>query len=356
MHHFPMIGDVDAPRDPDLVVPAHIIEKACQRRRAARAAGQAAMQADRQHLGLVQAIRIALGVQHVERVLQVIEELRARIEAAGRGKAHVVGVERVRHHQVRRAAHHAIRAGRVDLLPERQVVAVMVGVVGKAAMLDHEAARVGRVAPRVPALRRRPRQVTENRHGFAQVRALGGFVDVLVRDPAQPVAGDLMAQLLERGHRLGMARQRLRHAEHGQRQLAVLEQAQQAPQAGARAVFVERLHAHVARGEGAGADDLGQEGFGRRIAMQHIVLGAFFVVEHELQRDARRARPLRMGRRAAVAGQVARVGGQHAHSRGSWSTHIVPCHDRSSPVWMAGASLFTSFATIQPPGPGAPDR
>ena len=35
------------------------------------------------------------------------------------------------------------------------------------------------------------------------------------------------------------------------------------------------------------ADDLREKGFRRGIAVQHAVLGAFLVIEHELQRDAR---------------------------------------------------------------------
>jgi hypothetical protein len=61
------------------------------------------VQADGQHLRLIQAIRIALGVQHIESVLQIIEELRAGVEALRGGEAHVVGVQRVRHDQLRRA-------------------------------------------------------------------------------------------------------------------------------------------------------------------------------------------------------------------------------------------------------------
>ena len=44
---------------------------------------------------------LALGVEHVEGVLQVREELLAGVEPLRRGEAHVVGIERVGHDQVR---------------------------------------------------------------------------------------------------------------------------------------------------------------------------------------------------------------------------------------------------------------
>jgi primosomal replication protein N len=42
--------------------------------------------------------------------------------------------------------------------------------------------------------------------------------------------------------------------------------------------------------------------------MQHRALGAFFVVENELNRDARLAGPIGLGRRASVPDQIAGVG------------------------------------------------
>src|SRR5688572_25466573 len=67
----PMAGDVDASRDPHLLV-LHVLDEALERRQAAGPADQAAMQADRHHAML-------LRVQHVEGVLQVIEEIIARV-------------------------------------------------------------------------------------------------------------------------------------------------------------------------------------------------------------------------------------------------------------------------------------
>ena len=61
--------------------------------------------------------------------------------------------------------------------------------------------------------------------------AFGRFVDVLVVDPAPAVAGDFVAQRLERRRELRVAFKRHGNAEDGQRQLPFLELAQEAPDA-----------------------------------------------------------------------------------------------------------------------------
>ena len=89
--------------------------------------------------------------------------------------------------------------------------------------------------------------------------------------------------------------------------LARVELAQDAPDAGARAVLVHRLHRHVAVLVGLRRDQLGEEGLRGGVAVQHVVLAAFLVVEDELDGDARAARPARVRRARAVAAQVARI-------------------------------------------------
>src|ERR1700730_14581889 len=94
-------GDVDASANPHVLAPAHVVEKSLQRGDAPGTPAEPRMQPDRQHLGRVLSLWIAFAIQGVERVLQVVEELRAGIESLGGGEAHVVGVERVRYDQVR---------------------------------------------------------------------------------------------------------------------------------------------------------------------------------------------------------------------------------------------------------------
>ncbi len=65
----------------------------------------------------------------------------------------------------------------------------------------------------------------------------------------------------------------------------------------------------MARGVGGRVEHFGQELLAGGVAMQHAVLAAFLVVQHELHGHAGVAGPVRVGRRAAVADQVAGVGG-----------------------------------------------
>src|SRR5438128_3029748 len=109
----PVAGDVDAACDPDFAFPARIAQKAFQRREAPRPADEAAVQPDRHHAP-------ALGMKNVQRVLQVIEELLAGIETLRRREAHVVGVERIRNHELRLAI--------ANVVP-RQIVVVVVRVI-----------------------------------------------------------------------------------------------------------------------------------------------------------------------------------------------------------------------------------
>ncbi len=93
------------------------------------------------------------------------------------------------------------------------------------------------------------------------------------------------------------------------------------PEPGPAAVFVQRLHVHVAHAEGRlRPDPFGQEGLRRRIAVKDRVLGAFLVIDDELQCEPRLVRPTRMRRLGAVADHVARIGFAH----------------RCSPGWLGG--------------------
>ena len=118
---------------------SHVVEKALQRRmRPGRPSSRQCMPID-----IIAGRSVAFGVEHVERVAQVLEELVAVVEALRHREPHVVGVQRVGHDQMRRCAPSVAS----HLHPERQVVAVVVGVVLEAAVLGHQPARVRAVAP-----------------------------------------------------------------------------------------------------------------------------------------------------------------------------------------------------------------
>ncbi|MEJ2299724.1 MAG: hypothetical protein P8X94_14760, partial [Woeseiaceae bacterium] len=70
------------------------VEKASDGRCPSGPAGEAAMQADRHHAP-------AFFVQGLERVLEVAIKLPARVKSLRGREAHIVGIERVRHHELR---------------------------------------------------------------------------------------------------------------------------------------------------------------------------------------------------------------------------------------------------------------
>ena len=155
-----------------------------------------------------------------------------------------------------------------------------------------------------------------NAHRLGDVARFHFGGNVAVVDPFQAVGGDLPPRLVHRRDRLAIARHRGRDRIDGDGNRAFREQAVQPPKACPRAVFVDRLHVHVAHARpGRGADDLGQERFGRGVAVQDVVLAPLLVIDDELQRDAGVFRPVGERRRAPVADHVAGIGlaVRHAH-------------------------------------------
>ena len=68
-------------------------------------------------------------------------------------------------------------------------------------------------------------------------------------------------------------------------------------------------------------DHVGEKGFGAAIAVEDAVLGAFLVVDDELDRDARTAGPAGIGRRRTIADEIAvhRVASHAASAAGTAS-------------------------------------
>ena len=291
----PVPGDVDAPAAPHLLVRQHVVQEPLHGGEAAGPAGETAVQAHRHHARRAR----TLGVQHVERIAQIGEELIARVEALRGREAHVVGVERVRHHQV---------GARPKLGPERQIIVVIVSVIKKSSLFHQQSAGVRPGASRIPAERALPGEIADDLDGALQVLALHRLRHLLVVDPAIAVAADFEPGGQGRfGHRR-IALQRHRHREHGNRHLPLAEQLEQPPHADPAAILVDRLHAHVAlAGQRPRADDLGQERLRGGVAVQHAVLAALLVVHHELHRQPRAVRPLCRRRSGAVALQVSGV-------------------------------------------------
>ena len=130
---------------------------------------------------------------------------------------------------------------------------------------------------------------------------------ILVVDPAPAVADHVIVRRLNRLDHLGMTRQRHGDAKHGQRQSPLAELIMDAPETGAAAVLIQRIHRHMPVRVAGGADNIGQKLLRTGIAVQHVVFRALFVVQNKLHGDARIVRPPRVRRLSAVAAQVARV-------------------------------------------------
>src|SRR6476646_9436717 len=266
----PVARDVDAPGDPDLLA-AHVLEKALERGEPPGPADEPAVQADRHHARHA----VAFLVEDVEGVLEIGEELVARVESLGGGETHVVRVQRIGHDELRPAA--LVPVPRV--VPGK-VIVVVVGIVDEPAVLDHELARVRAGAPGVPAERTLAGELAVNLDRALHVLALDRFGDILVVDPAPSVARDLVPGLEQRVDRGGVALHRHRDPVYGKRHLVAREELEDPPHTYARAVLVDRLHRHVAHAlQRPRADDLGKEGFRGRVAVQDRVFAAFFVVE-----------------------------------------------------------------------------
>jgi hypothetical protein len=134
-----MASDIDAARDPHLLVAEHIVEEALQRLEASRPANDARVKRNRHHLWREGPLRI----EAVECVLEILEELIARAEATSRRlELHIGGIRRVRHDEMRAS---------VVVGPIGQVVGIGIGIVEKSALLNTEPPRVLAAAPLIEA-------------------------------------------------------------------------------------------------------------------------------------------------------------------------------------------------------------
>ncbi|AIM20687.1 amidohydrolase [Serratia sp. SCBI] len=285
--------------DPHPFVLLDIIEKTLQRAKTPRPAQQTTVHPHRHHLRRL----LALSVQHVEAVFQIGVKLLGGIKPLSGGETHVVGVQRVRNDQVRPTAAVAAR----HFAPERQIIAVIIAVIIKTALLHDQLPSVGAVAPGIPAGRRFAEQVGQHLHRFLHMLTLLSDIHMLIMDPAPTMADHIVFRRFDRRDNLRLARQRHRHAEDRQRQATPAELAVDPPKARPAAVFVQRIHRHMARRIAGGADNIGEKLFRSRIAMQHMILRTLLVIEHKLHGNPRVARPARVRRISGVASQVTGV-------------------------------------------------
>src|SRR5713226_1050296 len=294
----PVFGDVDAPREPHALVASDVVQRALEAGRPRGMPDEPQMQPERHHLGL----RLALAVEHVEAVLHE-REVVVGGEQATAAELRIVGREAVRHDQVRVLVH---------AHPVRQLVVVGIRVVEEAALFDEEAPRVhAGPVPAIPAHRPRADGLLHGLDGHLDVLALFVFGELVVLDPPPAVRTDVEPGFADGGGHRRVPLERQRAAEDGQRQPALPEEAQDAPEAHTAAVLEQAFGGEVTALDAVvGGPGLGQRGLGEAVVVD-VILGAFFVVDHEVHGDPRLARPARVGRIAAVADEVSRIGGRH---------------------------------------------
>src|SRR6516225_3127349 len=179
-----MTGNIDAAADPHAIVFFDVIQKSSQRSEPAGTVEKAAMHSNRHHPRCF----LPFGIEHVKRIPQISKEMLPRVKSLSRSEPHVIRIEGIGDHQL--PPHFVVRCS--NFRPERQVVSVVVGIVQKAAMLDHEAARIWAVAAGVPTTRWLSGQSLNYVTGNSQVLSLGCLVDLLVVNPAPAMPGNFV--------------------------------------------------------------------------------------------------------------------------------------------------------------------
>ena len=209
--------------------------------------------------------------------------------------------------------------------PIGQFVVVGIRVVQETTFLDQQAARVlARTVAAIPAKRALPGQIGNRRDCACDLFTLFFFRQLEMLDPAPAMAADVV---LGRGNGIGDARvalQRQGAAEQGQWQATLAKQFENAPDADAAAEFVHAFEREIARaGRHPAARYFGQAQFVTPITVTDGVFGAFLVVEHHVDGDARIARPVGLRWLSAVADKIA--GGGH------WTALMCRRRARSAP-------------------------
>ncbi len=228
MMRLPMLGNVYAPGKPDVGMALGILHEPPQSHDAPGAPNQAAMQPDRHHLG---AACHAFGIKRIKAVFQIGIKLIARIEPLGRGKPHVIAIQRIGHDQL-------------FTVPIRQIIGIAVGNIIKPD-LGGQIKRVDRTAPGVPTARAFTGDFGVQANGLVHIGAFIFWRVILVVDPLKPVAGDLPLGGLHGTQLFRAARQCAGHAINRCWNVQLSEQTLHPPEPGTRTIFIDRFHVPV---------------------------------------------------------------------------------------------------------------
>src|SRR6516164_10069722 len=228
MDASPMLGDLASGADPHTVAGGDVIEKLDETGDPSGAAGQPVVQRQRHQLGMVGTLRI----HDLKAIDHVAGKIIAGREAAILIEPVVVGLEGIRNDQVARIA---------DRYPIREFVVQRVSVIEKSAELDMEAPGVGARPAGHPANRPYPGNALDRLDAEADMLALDLFRHCLVIEPTIAMADDLVPVLDKGTGDLGVALGSLCDGQQANLDPKLLEQAEQAPAADARAVFEDRF-------------------------------------------------------------------------------------------------------------------
>jgi hypothetical protein len=104
---------------------------------------------------------------------------------------------------------------------------------------------------------------------------------------------------------------------------------EQAPSADPRPVLERGLDIGDALSRDGGQRRVDEHALGVLVAVENVVLATGFVVERDLDGDARSVRPLGLGRVPAVPHEVARIVAGHVEARLGLLRHDAPFHPSS---------------------------
>ena len=185
-----------------------------------------------------------------------------------------------------------------------EVIVVGVGVVDEAALLDEELAGVdGGAVAAVPAEGALPHRLLERLDRPQHVPALRLAAEPPHLLPAPAVAARFVTSFPDPGRHLGVALERGRGGEEGNREPEAVHQALDPPHPRPRTVFVDGLGREVAIGRVHHVGDLGQD-IVLPVARGMGVLRPLLVVEDDVDGDPGTVRPAHIRHVAAVADVV----------------------------------------------------
>jgi hypothetical protein len=217
----PMLRDVSPGAKPDSIVPLRVLQELDQSDSLGWPPNETIMQIDRHHLGMFG----AFFVEQVETIHHVARETVSRAEPRVAVKAVIVRLEGRRDHEM---------APLAKLNPEGKLIAQVIAIVQKAAMLDQQASRIAAWTAIEPSYGRLPDQLLDSGNREPDMLTLGLLIDFKIIEPPVAVTDNLVT-LGDKGLRqLRALFKRPDDAEDTDLDVEPLEDAQQAPASAAR--------------------------------------------------------------------------------------------------------------------------